>query len=100
MNNPTISRLRHDIDSGRTGDKIPVVDPAAAPLGTDEEAAGTPVPPEAVAQAHRYETSGPKSTGLGNPKPASVAVRAIGFAAAAVAAAVVLIGGALMLIGE
>lgn len=34
-------RLRHDIDSGRTGDKIPVEDPAAAPLGTDDEAAGT-----------------------------------------------------------
>lgn len=100
MNNPTMSRLRHDIDSGKTGDKIPVEDPAAAPLGTDEEAAGTPVPPEAVAQAHKYETSGPKSTGLGQPAPAGVAMRALAFAGAAVVAAVVLIGAALFLIGE
>lgn len=34
-------RLRDRIDSGRTGDKIPAEDPAAAPLGTDDEAAGT-----------------------------------------------------------
>ena len=32
-------RLRHEIDSGRTGDKIGVPDPAMAPLGTDAEAA-------------------------------------------------------------
>lgn len=35
------SRLRHEIDSGKTGDKVDFVDPAAAPLGTDEEAGGT-----------------------------------------------------------
>ncbi|HYD31074.1 MAG TPA: hypothetical protein VEB64_09505 [Azospirillaceae bacterium] len=34
------ARLRADIDSGRTGDKIPAIDPAASPLGTDDEAAG------------------------------------------------------------
>ena len=28
------------IDSGRTGDKVPGFDPAAAPLGTDDEAGG------------------------------------------------------------
>lgn len=38
---PTTDRLRHDIDSGRSGDKVPFIDPAAAPLGTDDEAAGT-----------------------------------------------------------
>jgi hypothetical protein len=32
-----------------------VFDPAAAPLGTDEEAAGTPPSPEAVAQAYKHE---------------------------------------------
>lgn len=32
-------RLRDQIDSGRTGDKIAVPDPAMAPLGTDAEAA-------------------------------------------------------------
>ena len=30
------------IDRGEEGDKVPGFDPAAAPLGTDEEAAGTP----------------------------------------------------------
>jgi hypothetical protein len=52
---PTASRLRHDIDRGRGGDKVDAIDPAAAPLGTDEEAAGTPVPPEAVAKAYAQE---------------------------------------------
>jgi hypothetical protein len=32
-------RLRHRIDAGKTGDKVGVSDPAAAPLGTDDEAA-------------------------------------------------------------
>jgi hypothetical protein len=38
----TVDRLRNDIDSGRTGDKVPGPDPAAAPLGSDDEAAGKP----------------------------------------------------------
>ena len=38
----TADDLRVDIDRGVTGDKIPGSDPAAAPLGTDAEAAGTP----------------------------------------------------------
>jgi len=38
-----VDKLRDDIDRGRTGDKVDVSDPAAAPLGTDDEAAGTPV---------------------------------------------------------
>ena len=37
----TTEQLRHDIDRGRTGEKVDAIDPAAAPLGTDEEAAGT-----------------------------------------------------------
>jgi hypothetical protein len=46
------SRLRHEIDSGRTGDKVDFVDPAAAPLGTDEEAGGrTPAPAEVASDA-------------------------------------------------
>jgi hypothetical protein len=35
----TVEQLRGAIDSGRTGDKVAVVDPAAAPLGSDDEAA-------------------------------------------------------------
>jgi hypothetical protein len=51
----TTSQLRDDIDSGRTGDKIAWPDPAAAPLGTDEEAAGTPLHPTAILAARRSE---------------------------------------------
>jgi hypothetical protein len=51
----TSAQLRDDIDSGRTGDKVPALDPAAAPLGTDEEAAGTPTPAQAVAMNRRAE---------------------------------------------
>jgi hypothetical protein len=56
---PTSSQLRHDIDSGRTGEKVAFPDPAAAPLGTDDEAAGTPPSGEAVAAAHRAEVKDP-----------------------------------------
>ena len=58
----TTDRLRHDIDRGRTGDKIPVIDPAAAPLGTDDEAAGTPPSRESVRLAEAQETSGASSS--------------------------------------
>lgn len=44
-------RLRDDIDSGKTGDKIPFPDPAAAPLGTDDEAGGATPHPAAAAAA-------------------------------------------------
>ena len=44
---------------GRTGDKVAFPDPAAAPLGTDEEAAGTPVSPHAAALARSLETARP-----------------------------------------
>ena len=51
----TTEQLRHDIDQGRTGDKVRFPDPAAAPLGTDEEAAGTPIDPQVVAQTRDAE---------------------------------------------
>ena len=53
---PTVAMLKGDIDSGRTGDKNPVFDPARAPLGTDDEAAGHPPSPFRIALARRYET--------------------------------------------
>jgi hypothetical protein len=65
---PSADKLRAEIDAGRTGDKVAFPDPAAAPLGTDEEAAGTPPTPEhldiAFAQEprrptrHRYRNGG------------------------------------------
>ena len=51
--------LRGAIDSGRTGDKVAYPDPAAAPFGTDDEAAGQAPPPMAVRRAINQETSGP-----------------------------------------
>lgn len=39
---PTTEEIRTAIDSGRTGEKVRDFDPAAAPLGTDDEAAGLP----------------------------------------------------------
>jgi len=45
-------QLRGQIDSGRTHDKIAVADPAAAPLGSDDEAA-QPHDEEGLAEARR-----------------------------------------------
>jgi hypothetical protein len=53
----SVEQLRADIDTGRTGDKVPAPDPAAAPLGTDDEAGGSSPSPDAVAQSRRMETS-------------------------------------------
>lgn len=39
---PTVDELRRRIDSGEAADKVDFPDPAAAPLGTDAEAAGAP----------------------------------------------------------
>ena len=55
---PTVDQLRKEIDRGQAGDKTPGVDPAAAPLGTDDEAGGNPPTPEQraiEAEAQRCE---------------------------------------------
>lgn len=51
----TTSRLRHEIDRGRTGAKVGFPDPAASPLGTDDEAAGAPPSSAAVREAASHE---------------------------------------------
>jgi hypothetical protein len=51
----TTEQLHADIDLGRTGDKVQAGDPAAVPLGADEEAAGTPVAGDAVDAARQSE---------------------------------------------
>lgn len=56
-------RLRGDIDAGRNHDKVPFPDPAAAPLGTDDEAAGAPAGTERRAMA--AQPIGPSSAGGG-----------------------------------
>lgn len=49
------AHLKHDIDSGRTGDKAGGFDPGAAPLGTDAEAGGAPPTAQEVAMSRRDE---------------------------------------------
>jgi hypothetical protein len=61
------SRLRADIDAGNTGDKTPGEDPAAAPLGTDEEAAGTPIDPALAEQVRPDERRPEEGRGLRMP---------------------------------
>jgi hypothetical protein len=56
---PYADKLRHAIDTGRTRSKISYPDPAAAPLGTDEEAAGTPLPGWLVERTLRAEIRRP-----------------------------------------
>lgn len=51
----TSDRLRSDIDRGRAGDKVSFPDPAAAPLGVDDEAAGAPPTARQIDAAHRIE---------------------------------------------
>jgi len=60
---PTAQELKGAIDSGRTGDKVASYDPGAAPLGTDDEAAGTPDTPDRVGLAMREELGNGRASG-------------------------------------
>ena len=64
----TPAHLKEDIDSGRTRDKVAAFDPAAAPLGMDEEAAGTPTPGWAFEAERRWrvESSDPQARASGS----------------------------------
>lgn len=68
--NPTSSsRLRRILDAGKGRDKVAYPDPAAAPLGTDDEAAGTPITEMQAQMALKHETrdrSEGKKDGIGN----------------------------------
>lgn len=99
---PTTAQLRGDIQSGRTGDKVAGFDPAAAPLGADDEAAGTPPGPAEVAQARAQEGKGARAERRPNAsspelqpdartdRPPGVAMGAvIGVGAAALVAALI-----------
>lgn len=55
----TADALRSRIDRGGGSDKVDFPDPAASPLGTDDEAAGTPPTPADVAHAAAHELSRP-----------------------------------------
>jgi len=54
----TAAQLRKDIDSGLTGEKVPYEDPAGVPIGTDDEAAGTPLSAQAAELAASAEPRG------------------------------------------
>jgi hypothetical protein len=64
-----VEQLRSDIDNGRMGDKVRVPDPAAAPLGADAEAAGTPLSSAEVSGAARDEIANSPPYLAGNRKP-------------------------------
>lgn len=52
----TVEQLRAGIDSAGES-KAPALDPAAVPLGADDEAGGVPPAPPAVGQAYHDEVS-------------------------------------------
>ncbi|HEY8262362.1 MAG TPA: hypothetical protein VIG55_14205 [Methylosinus sp.] len=86
---PTSDRLRIDIDRGLAGDKVAWPDPAAAPLGTDDEAGGAPPTPEQRALAAEQMVRAPPATERDRRIFAGRIMAAALFAAAAVAALVV-----------
>lgn len=53
----TAEQLRDAIDRGVTGEKVAGGDPAAAPLGSDDEAAGAPPTASQLSQAVGHEIS-------------------------------------------
>lgn len=69
---PTADRLRDEIDRGGAADKVAVTDPAAAPLGTDDEAAGTPPTAEQVQRARDQELHRSEGGQEARKPPASV----------------------------
>src|SRR3954470_4851408 len=78
---PTTAHPKGDIDSGRTGDKVGVFDPALAPLGTDDEAAGAPPSPEQVEAARRKERTASPSDSNPNAPQRGPGVALYGFVA-------------------
>lgn len=64
---PTAAQLKGDIDSGRTADKTPHMDIGAAPLGTCEEAGGTPPTPREVRIARQNERAPSERAAKGYP---------------------------------
>jgi len=51
----TTDQLRAEIDAGMARDKVAHSDPAAAPLGSDDEAGGRPTPREDIQKARAQE---------------------------------------------
>lgn len=64
---PTADQLRDAIDRGKAADKVNVSDPAAAPLGTDAEAAGTPPSKDQLRRAWEAEVAGKSRASQAEP---------------------------------
>ena len=64
-----VDQLRAAIDQGKTGDKVAFPDPAAAPLGTDDEAAGYPPTRQQVRRASSIRRPRIVHDGRGFPWP-------------------------------
>ena len=58
----TTEQLRIAIDQGHAGSKVDATDPAAAPLGTDDEAGGTPISTAQVRLAAAHEVQATPSS--------------------------------------
>jgi hypothetical protein len=86
-------QLREQIDRGQTGDKVDFPDPAAAPLGTDDEAAGRPPVVDAIEPGPEHAKpaieAGTRKPGAGGKVLALIVV-------VAAIAAIALIAGALV----
>jgi hypothetical protein len=75
---PTAEQLRGALDLGQGRDKVAHSDPAAAPLGTDDEAAGTPITPEQASLAHAHEIRGGGQSASANATDASPSTTPVG----------------------
>lgn len=84
---PTTDRLRADIDSGKTRDKVRYSDPAAAPLGSDDEASGNPPSPR-----ERHQEAQNRNQGQEPSRRDSGALWAYGFLIAGAALLVLAVG--------
>jgi hypothetical protein len=88
-----VEQVRADIDSGRTGDKVAYPDPAAAPLGADDEAANAPrrdtsATRQAAHASERQQAEARSGTPAGNPGARS---RTWIYVAVAIAAVVIIL---------
>ncbi|MGE5504565.1 MAG: hypothetical protein ACM31L_09095 [Actinomycetota bacterium] len=85
-------------DAGDTGDKIRAADPAAAPMSTDSESAGTPIPrPAAIAAVRQLakwtaERMRPTVYGAARQPADAARLRHLGFELLGAVAALAVLG--------
>lgn len=93
---PTSDALRHGTDFAGSGDKVAFPDPAMAPLGTDDEAAGRPPSREERRLAAADQTPSASVAAAARAKPDHAGERWAGplMIAAAALCGVVIIGTA------